>query len=92
MSNPKFRPTPTNPRVLHRLGLTRFAWLSIGAAVVTIALKGSAYFLTGSIGLFAEDFESEVSQVPEGPVTVFTHLEPVNEELSMQDILLDRKW
>jgi hypothetical protein len=33
------------------LKLTRFIWLSIVAAVLTIALKAIAYFLTGSVGL-----------------------------------------
>ena len=31
--------------------LTRFAWLSIGAAILTIALKTTAYWLTDSVGL-----------------------------------------
>jgi divalent metal cation (Fe/Co/Zn/Cd) transporter len=39
----------------------------------------------------AEDFESNVREELGGPVTVFTHLEPVEDELSMQDIFLDRK-
>ena len=43
--------------------LTRFAWLSIGAAVVTIALKTIAYFLTGSVGLLSDALESLVNLV-----------------------------
>ena len=39
-------------------GLTRFAWLSIAAAVVTITLKASAYLLTGSVGLLSDAAES----------------------------------
>jgi cation diffusion facilitator family transporter len=39
---------------------------------------------------FAEDFESEVRAALGGVVTVFTHLEPVEDELSMEDIFLDR--
>jgi cation diffusion facilitator family transporter len=39
----------------------------------------------------AEDFESEVRAVLGGVVTVFTHLEPIEDELSMEDIFLDRK-
>ena len=39
----------------------------------------------------AEDFESEVRAVLGGVVTVFTHLEPVEDELSMEDIFLDRE-
>jgi cation diffusion facilitator family transporter len=61
MSKPNFRPTPTNHRVPNRLGLTRFAWLSIGAAVATIVLKGGAYLLTGSVGLFSDAIESLVN-------------------------------
>lgn len=41
--------------------LTRFAWLSIGAALLTIALKASAYFLTGSVGLLSDALESGVN-------------------------------
>jgi len=41
--------------------LTRFAWLSIGAAVITILLKGAAYFLTGSVGLLSDALESLVN-------------------------------
>lgn len=45
----------------HRSSLTRFAWLSIGAAVLTIALKTIAYLLTGSIGLLSDAIESLVN-------------------------------
>ncbi len=38
----------------------------------------------------AEDFESDIRQALEGVVTVFTHLEPEEDELSMEDIFLDR--
>jgi len=41
--------------------LTRFAWLSIGAAFITILLKGAAYFLTGSVGLLSDALESFVN-------------------------------
>jgi cation diffusion facilitator family transporter len=43
--------------------LTRYAWLSIAAAVVTIALKAAAYALTGSVGLLSDAFESVVNLV-----------------------------
>lgn len=43
--------------------LTTFAWLSIGAAVVTIALKTGAYFLTGSVSLLSDAMESVVNLV-----------------------------
>jgi cation diffusion facilitator family transporter len=41
--------------------LTRFAWLSIGAAILTIGLKLSAYFLTNSVGLLSDALESLVN-------------------------------
>ena len=39
----------------------------------------------------AEDFESIVREVLGGPVSLVTHLEPVEDEISMQDVFLDRK-
>jgi cation diffusion facilitator family transporter len=47
----------------NRSSLTRFAWLSIAAAVLTIALKTVAYLLTGSIGLLSDALESIVNLV-----------------------------
>ncbi len=47
----------------NRASLTRFAWLSIGAAVLTIGLKSGAYFLTGSVGLLSDAIESGVNLV-----------------------------
>src|SRR5687768_1639878 len=47
----------------HRASLTRFAWLSIGAAVATIVLKTLAYLLTGSVGLLSDALESLVNLV-----------------------------
>lgn len=44
-----------------RTRLRRYAWLSMGAAVVTIVLKGLAYALTGSIGLLSDAIESFVN-------------------------------
>ncbi|GAA1762716.1 cation diffusion facilitator family transporter [Nostocoides vanveenii] len=46
-----------------RANLTKFAWLSIAAAVVTIALKFGAYLLTGSVGLLSDAAESIVNLV-----------------------------
>jgi cation diffusion facilitator family transporter len=43
--------------------LTRYAWLSIGAAVATIALKTIAYLVTGSVGLLSDAVESLVNLV-----------------------------
>jgi len=44
-----------------RSSLTRFAWLSIAAAVATIALKFIAYLLTDSVGLLSDAIESVVN-------------------------------
>src|SRR5215208_7679691 len=44
-----------------RASLTRFAWLSIAAAIATIALKTGAYLLTGSVGLLSDAIESLVN-------------------------------
>lgn len=40
---------------------TRFAWLSIAAAVLTIGMKYTAYVLTGSVGLLSDTLESFVN-------------------------------
>jgi len=45
----------------NRASLTRFAWLSIAAALGTIALKTGAYLLTGSVGLLSDALESLVN-------------------------------
>jgi len=44
-----------------QIPLTRYAWLSIGAAVLTILLKVLAYHLTGSVGLLSDTLESTVN-------------------------------
>ena len=46
---------------MNRSSLTRFAWLSIAAAVLTIGLKAIAYQLTGSVGLLSDALESFVN-------------------------------
>ena len=46
-----------------QVSLTRYAWLSIAAAVVTISLKTGAYFITGSVGLLSDAAESVVNLV-----------------------------
>ncbi|HEY8563141.1 MAG TPA: cation diffusion facilitator family transporter [Pyrinomonadaceae bacterium] len=46
---------------MERENLTRFAWLSIAAAVVTIALKAAAYYFTGSVGLLSDALESLIN-------------------------------
>lgn len=42
---------------------TRYAWLSIAAALATIALKSGAYLLSGSVGLLSDAMESIVNLV-----------------------------
>ncbi len=44
-----------------RRSLTRYAWISIAAAVATIALKTGAYLATGSVGLLSDALESLVN-------------------------------
>ena len=46
---------------MERSGLTRFAWLSISAAMATIALKALAYLVTDSVGLLSDALESLVN-------------------------------
>lgn len=55
---PTRNPHQTQPR-----NLTRFAWLSIAAALATITLKFSAYLLTDSVGLLSDAAESVVNLV-----------------------------
>ena len=50
--------TASQPR-----SLRRYVYLSIGAAVTTIGLKGLAYLLTGSVGLLSDAMESLVNLV-----------------------------
>ncbi len=47
----------------HRVDLSKYAWLSIGAALLTIGLKSGAYLLTGSVGLLSDAAESVVNLV-----------------------------
>jgi cation diffusion facilitator family transporter len=44
-----------------RRSLGRYAWLSIAAALATIALKAAAYWVTGSVGLLSDALESFVN-------------------------------
>lgn len=44
-----------------RRDLSAYAWLSIGAAIATIALKTGAWVLTGSVGLLSDAAESLVN-------------------------------
>ena len=46
---------------MERENLSRFAWLSIAAAVITITLKTVAYYFTGSVGLLSDALESLIN-------------------------------
>ena len=46
---------------MNRANLTKFAWLSILAALLTIALKTGAYYLTNSVGLLSDALESLIN-------------------------------
>jgi len=48
---------------MDRTPLTRFAMLSIAAALFTISLKTAAWYLTGSVGLLSDALESIVNLV-----------------------------
>ena len=50
--------------------LTRFAWLSLGAAVVTILMKSAAYWLTGSVGILSDAIEGFINLAAAGVVLV----------------------
>ena len=71
------RPTqPPAPAPLRGAGqnLTKFAWLAIATAVVTIALKMAAYFLTGSVGLLSDAAESVVNLVAAFVALIALHI------------------
>jgi cation diffusion facilitator family transporter len=42
-------------------GLERWAWLSVGAAIVALALKGLAWRITGSVGLLSDALETIIN-------------------------------
>ena len=48
---------------MDRSSITKFAWLSIVAALSTITLKSLAYLITGSVGLLSDAAESLVNLV-----------------------------
>lgn len=55
------KPAEHNDLMQSRASLTRFAWLSIAAALATITLKTGAYLLTNSVGLLSDAIESLVN-------------------------------
>ncbi len=52
-----------SPVVEGRPSLTKYAWLSIAAALATITLKTGAFVVTGSVGLLSDAAESVVNLV-----------------------------
>jgi cation diffusion facilitator family transporter len=42
-------------------GLSRYAWLSIATALVTLAIKWAAWWLTGSVGLLSDALEAFIN-------------------------------
>lgn len=65
-----------------RRQLTRYAWLSIAAAVLTIGLKTAAFQLTGSIGLLSDALESVLNIITAGLalVTLIIAARPPDED------------
>lgn len=55
------KPQRETAHIMERGSLTRFAWLAIAAAIITIGLKVTAYTLTGSVGLLSDALESLVN-------------------------------
>ena len=56
-------PDTSPPPAQERVDLRKFAWLSIVAAILTIALKTGAWALTDSVGLLSDAAESTVNLV-----------------------------
>lgn len=52
---------PASLASLDRSKLTRFAWLSIAAAILTIGIKTAAYLVSNSVGLLSDAMESGVN-------------------------------
>lgn len=48
---------------MQRPSLTKFAWLSIGAAIVTILIKLAAFFITGSVSLLSDALEAGINLI-----------------------------
>ncbi|MFV0390473.1 MAG: cation diffusion facilitator family transporter [Paludibacteraceae bacterium] len=65
-----------------KTSLKKFAYLSIAAAVITIALKFSAYLYTGSMGLLSDALESCVNLIAAIIALVMIHLaeKPADED------------
>ena len=66
------------------INLTRFAWLSIAAAIVTIGLKLGAFWITNSVGLLSDALESLVNLVTAIAALIALHIStrPADEEFA----------
>jgi len=66
------------------VNLTRFAWLSVAAAVITISMKLGAFWLTNSVSLMSDALESVVNLVAAIVVLIALHIasRPADEEFS----------
>lgn len=64
---------PSGPTAVRR-SLTIFAWLSVVAAVATIALKTGAYLLTDSVGLLSDAAESVVNLIAAFAALIALHV------------------
>jgi cation diffusion facilitator family transporter len=64
--------------------LTRFAWLSIAAALVTIGMKLGAFWMTNSVSLLSDALESVVNLVAAIVALIALHIasRPADEEFS----------
>lgn len=51
------------PRGVETGFLRRYMWMSVAAALATMAIKGGAAYLTGSVGLLSDALESSVNLV-----------------------------
>jgi cation diffusion facilitator family transporter len=56
------------------VSLVRYAWLSVAASIVVIALKALAWWITGSVGLLADALESGVNLVAACAALVALHI------------------
>jgi cation diffusion facilitator family transporter len=74
-------PAAVDPAARQRR-LVRLVWLSIGAALLTIALKTGAWAITGSVGLLSDAAESVVNLVAASFALVIVHWadQPPDEE------------
>ncbi len=73
-----------NTQTLPPPSLTRYAWLSIAAAIVTITMKSAAYVITGSVGLLSDALELTVNLAAAVVALIVLHMisKPANDRFS----------